>query len=289
MSAMSGYLQAADEDLLNDLQQLSFQYFKYEMNQDTGLVADKTADDWPASTSSTGMALASYIVGLERGFMGREEVVRRTLTTLRFFASSAQSTEEDASGYKGFYYHFLDLQTGKRAFKCELSTVDTAYLMIAILLVSAYFQGNSREEQEIRDLAEYLYRRVDWNWAMNGQKTICHGWKPELGFLKQQWDDFNEAILMYILAAGSPDFPISRENYLASKKKYEWKKIYDWELIYAGPLFIHQYPHMFIDFRGIQDDYTREKKIDYFLNSNYANSSTKGIRDPQSPQVCWLQ
>src|ERR1700677_16490 len=112
------------EALLETLQRESFSYFEHETNPTNGLVIDKTAPDWPASIAATGFALAAYPVGIERGFMSRSAAGERTLATLRFLWNSPHGPEPDATGYQGFYYHFLDMQTGRRARQCELSTVD---------------------------------------------------------------------------------------------------------------------------------------------------------------------
>ena len=122
-----------DDALLDRLQWETFEYFLKEVNPANGLIADKTQDDWPASIAATGLALAAYPIGVERGFMTRDAAVKIALTTLRFFRDSAQGTAPDATGYKGFYYHFLDMQTGRRAWRCELSTVDTAFLLAGAL------------------------------------------------------------------------------------------------------------------------------------------------------------
>src|SRR6202050_3088122 len=114
---------------LEKLQSETFKYFLHETNPVNGLVKDKTAPDWPASIAATGFALAAYPVGVERGFISRAAAVARTLATLRFFWNSPHGPEPDATGYQGFYYHFLDMQTGRRAQQCELSTVDSAFLL----------------------------------------------------------------------------------------------------------------------------------------------------------------
>src|SRR3984957_3277203 len=108
---------------LNKLQKESFEYFLQEINSKNGLIRDKTAENWPASIAATGMALAAYPIAVERGFMSRTKAIERTLNTLRFFWNSPQGPAPDATGYKGFYYHFLDIKTGGRAWQCELSTV----------------------------------------------------------------------------------------------------------------------------------------------------------------------
>jgi hypothetical protein len=114
---------------LEKLQRESFGYFLHETNPANGLVIDKTASDWPASIAATGLALACYPVSVERGFMPRAAAVERTLTTLRFFWNSPQGPESHTTGYRGFYYYFLDMQTDRRAWQYELSTVDSAFLL----------------------------------------------------------------------------------------------------------------------------------------------------------------
>lgn len=166
---------------LQRLQQESFSYFWHEVNPQNGLVGDKSAPDWPASIAATGMALASYPIAVDRGFIGRQLAVQRVLTTLRFFWNSAQGTEPDATGYRGFYYHFLDMQTGRRAWKSELSSVDSTFLFAGALTVAGYFLADSAEEHEIRELADALFCRADWQWMQNGADTVSHGWRPESG------------------------------------------------------------------------------------------------------------
>jgi hypothetical protein len=190
---------------------------------------------------------------------------------LRFIYNSRQGAEADATGYKGFYYHFLDMHTGKRAWKSELSTIDTALFIAGVLSAAAYFQGEDKDEAEIRQLADALYRRIDWQWALNGETTITHGWKPRSGFLPYRWeDDYSEAHIMYILALGSPTYPINQDGYKKWTSTFNVKKVYDTEYLYAGPLFIHQFSHLWIDFRGIHDEFNAKTGIDYFENSKRA-------------------
>src|SRR5213593_4643104 len=115
-------LSEEQEKLLSTLQSDAFKYFVNEVNPDSGLVKDCTKEGWPSSIAAVGMALSAYPVGVERGFITRDEAILRTLRKLRFFARSEQSQSPNATGYKGFYYHFLDMQTGRRAWECEIST-----------------------------------------------------------------------------------------------------------------------------------------------------------------------
>lgn len=255
---------------LDRLQHQSFNYFLYEANAVNGLVIDKTAPDWPASIAATGLALAAYPVGVERGHMSRAAAVERTLLTLRFFWRSPQGPEHNATGYMGFYYHFLDMQTGRRAWQCELSTVDSAFLLAGALTARVYFDANTVDESEIRTLADALYRRADWQWAQNQGATVTHGWMPESGFLDHRWQGYDEALLLYVLGLGSPTHPLPEQSYVAWASTYRWECSYGQEYLYAGPLFTHQLSHVWIDFRGIQDAFMRDRGIDYFENSRRA-------------------
>ena len=277
-----------DDEFLQHLQKSSFGYFIHEANDANGLVLDKTADDWPASIAAVGMALTAYPVGVERGFIGRERAVQRTLTTLRFFAQSEQSDAEDATGAHGFYYHFLDMKTGKRAWQCELSSIDTALFIAGALAAGRYFDGADAGEAEIRALVKLLYERIEWDWMLDGGPTLSHGWKPEpgTGFLPYRWEGYDEALVLYVLALGSPTHPIGPASYAAWSSTYEWKNVYGIDYLYAGPLFIHQMSHVWIDFRGIQDAFMRDKGIDYFENSRRATlvQQQYAVRNPQGLQ-----
>src|ERR1043165_351322 len=230
--------------MLDRLQRDTFDYFLQEENPANGLIADKTREDWPASIAAVGLALAAHPIGIERGFCSRNEAIKKTLAALRFFWTSPQSTAADATGYEGFYYHFLEMQTGKRAWKCELSTIDSAFLFAGMLTAAAYFDHDSTDEHEIRGLANGLYARADWPWALNGGATLTHGWKPESGFLQYRWQGYDEALLLYVLALGSPTHPLSGDSYAAWSSTYEWKNCYGYDYLYAGSLFTHQLSHM---------------------------------------------
>ena len=280
-------------ETLDTLQRASFGYFVHEANPVNGLVRDKTQEDAPASIAAVGLALSAYPVGVERGFMSRAEAVARTLATLRFFRGSPQGNETDATGYKGFYYHFLDMQTGRRVWKCELSTVDSAFLLAGMLTAAAFFANETADEHEIRTLADELYRRADWQWACNGEATVTHGWKPESGFLPYRWQGYDEALLLYLLGLGSPTHPLPEESYAAWSSTYQWRTVYDHEFLYAGSLFTHQLSHVWVDFQAIQDAYMREKNIDYFENSRRATyvQQQYAIRNPHQfdgyGENCW--
>jgi hypothetical protein len=275
--------QATESELLDNLRRAIVDYYLTESNPQNGLIADRNEPGSPSSIAAVGMGLSVYIVAVVRGILSRADAVDRTLALLRFLNSSQQGPEPNATGYKGFYYHFLDMQTGRRAIECELSTVDTAIMMAGILTAASYFTANDEKEIELRKLADSLYRRVDWQWALNEGTTISHGWKPESGFLPYRWDTgYSEAIILYALALGSPTFPVDPQGYKEWISTFEWKKVYDIEYLYAGPLFIHQMSHLWLDFRGIHDDFNRKVGIDYFENSRRATLIHRqyGIENP---------
>ena len=267
---------------LTDLEWVTIEYYLHQVNSENGLVADKTSKGAPASIAAVGMALATAPFAVERGLLPRELVARIVLTRLRFFRDSPQGTAPDATGYKGFYYHFLDMKSGRRFGKCELSTIDSTFLLAGMLAAATYFDHEVANEHEIRTLADELYRRVDWRWAQGGGASVTHGWTPEGGFLPYRWSGYDEAMLLYVLGLGSPSYPLPEESYAAWASSYEWKRIYDQELLYSGPLFTHQLSHIWIDFRGIQDAFMRDRGIDYFENSRRATYVQReyAIRNP---------
>lgn len=281
-----------DSDLLL-IQRAAFSYFEHETNPANGLVLDKTAPNWPASIAAVGMGLACYAVAVEQGFVTRQEAAERVLTTLRFFWHSPQGPEPDATGYHGFYYHFLDMQTGRRAAQCELSTVDTVFLLAGALTCGQYFAGNTAQEREIRTLADALYCRADWVWALNNQDTVAMGWTPEHGFLAARWEGYDEALLLYVLGLGSPTCPLPAQSYQSWASAYQWQHSYGIDYLYAGSMFTHQLSHIWIDFRGLQDEFMRQKGTDYFENSRratlvqqrYAIDNPGGFKGYN--QFCW--
>lgn len=256
--------------ILDKIQRHTFDYFRSEANPHNGLVADRSGGNAPASIAATGAALACYPIGVERGYWSRAEATQRTLATLRFFEASEQSSRTNATGYQGFYYHFLDLNSGQRIWKCELSTLDSALLVAGMLAGAQYFDLDNAEEREIRDRAETLYRRVDWQWACAGGPLLTQGWKPGSGFLPTHYNGYDETLLMHMLALGSPTHALEPATYEAYTRSYQWKHVYGHEHLVAGPLFIHQLSHAWIDFRGLQDAFMREKNCDYFENSRRA-------------------
>ncbi len=202
--------------------------------------------------------------------MARVDAAALTLLTLRFFCNSRQGDEADVTGYKGCYYHFLDMRTGTRVWQSELSLIDTTLLLAGVLTAGVYFGEDNPCEIEIRQHADAIYRRIDWHWSRGGKATVRQGWRPESGFLQYGWEGYSEATILYVLGLASPEHPLPPDCYPACTETYQWENIYDYELLYAGPLFIHYFSHAWIDFGGIRDRFMRDKRSDYFENSRRA-------------------
>lgn len=261
------------DPFLADLEERTFRFFWDTANPQNGLVPDRYPTPSYSSIAAVGFGLTTYPIGVERGYVTREAARQRVLATLRFFRDAPQNeTARGAAGYKGFFYHFLDMKTGERFGDTELSTVDTAIFLAGALFCQSYFSGTDPEEVEIRALAEEIYRRVDWRWAQVHAPAISHGWTPEDGFLEYDWRGYNEAMLVYLLALGSPTFPVEATAWTEWTSTYDksWRTEFGQEYLGFAPLFGHQYTHVWMDFRKIQDDYMRKRGLDYFENSRRA-------------------
>lgn len=272
-------LPQARRAMLDDLEKRTFDFFVDSANVDNGLIPDhwppNKGGDYFSSIASVGFGLTAYGIGVERGWMKRSEAVERTLTTLRFFDAAPQGDQEDATGDHGFFYHFLDMKTGRRyhgAKWVELSTIDTTLLLGGVLFSESYYDRDTKDEQEIRRLADEIYRRVDWQWASPRAPLVAMGWTPKAGFIRADWRGYNEAMLLYILALGSPTHPAADGAWQAWTESYDntWGEFQGQEHLGFAPLFGHQYSQVWIDFRGIRDAYMREHDLDYFQNSRRA-------------------
>lgn len=256
---------------LDTLEERTFRYFWDLADPRTGLAPDRAPTRSFASIGATGFALTAYPIGIERGYISRKEGHARVLATLRFLKAARQDTARaGAAGYRGFFYHFVTPETGARFEAVELSTMDTALLLGGVLFCQSYFNHVAGDEVEIRAVAESLYVRADWQWASARPPTIGHGWTPEEGFLPYDWRGYNEAMLLYILALGSPTYPVTPAAWSAWESGYRWGSFQGQEHLGFAPLFGHQYTHVWIDLRGIQDGAMRERGTDYFENSRRA-------------------
>lgn len=244
-----------DYSFLDELERASFLFFRECAHPTTGLVKDRdkaagAASFRVASIAATGFGLSAWCLADQRGWVTSAQARDYVLKTLRFIA-------REFPNERGFYFHFVDWETGAREWNSELSSIDTALLLCGVLTCRAYFA-----DAEIRALATEIYDRADFDWMRNGGATLTHGWKPESGFLNSRWNSYCELMMLYLLALGSNRHPISPDAWHAWKRpvlRYAGE-----EFIYdpAAPLFIHQYSHAWFDFRGKRDAYA-----DYFENS----------------------
>ncbi len=244
----------ADNPFFNDLEQRGLQYFNEHSDAVTGLTRDRAPTDGtssysPASIAATGFALTAWCVGDSRGWMSHDEVMSRTLTVLHFIHDHVEQEH-------GWIYHFVDAHTGQRMWRSEASTIDTA-----LFLKGALFAREYLHDAEVTQLVNDLYNRIDWTWAMNGGTTLTHGWRPEGGFLKGRWDSYSELLGMYLLGIGAPSKALPAETWKA------WRRgpvvtYHNLTFIQCPPLFTHQYPQAWFDFRGRSDGLT-----DYWQNS----------------------
>ena len=263
-----------------DLEERTFRFFWETGNPRNGLIPDRFPTPSFASISAVGFGLTAYPIGVERGYISREAARQRVLATLRFFASEVNQ--------HGFFYHFIDMRSGARSNESEVSTVDTALLLAGMLFCQTYFDGDDPEEIEIRTLAEEIYRRVDWTWAQPRPPAVALAWTPEGGFAGLDWNGYNEAMLVYLLALGSPTHPVDEQAWTLWTSSYDkyWGTLYDQTYLSFAPLFGHQYTHVWVDFRGIQDSYMREHGLDYFENSRRATYAQRryAIANPKQFQ-----
>jgi hypothetical protein len=179
------------------------------------------------------------------------------------------------TGDRGFFYHFLDMKTGTRFETIELSTIDTALLLAGALFCQSYFDRDDAGETEIRTLAEKLYRDADWAALSPRPPLVSHGWTPEEGFNTYDWRGYDEAMILYVLAIGSPTHAAPPAAWKEWTSTYRWGRFSGQEYILFAPLFGYQYSQVWIDFRGIRDEFLRGKGIDYFENSRRATHAQR--------------
>jgi hypothetical protein len=291
-------LTSEQEVMLDSIQQKTFLFFVNEHHPEWGIVKDRTASWAPSSIAASGFGIPSFAIGVERNWITREEAAEITLNMLNFYKNSEQSADTAAAGYKGFYYHFHKMDTGTRAWTCELSSVDTGLLMMGVIFARNYYNSDNEVEKQIREIATFLLERIDWNFLempSGGEfaHTISMGWYPESGLHHMGWKGYNEALFLYILAAGSGMENVER-SYNAWLNSYKWKTPYEgYSHAAFPPLFGHQFSQAFIDFRGIADSFMQEKEIDYFENSRRATYVQRlyAIDNPHGwvgyDSLCW--
>lgn len=277
---------AADQALLDDLERRTFLFFWELADPRTRLIPDR----WPtpsfSSVAAVGFGLNAYAIGAERGYVTRAAAAERTLATLTSLLSLPQGPQPTGvAGDRGFFYHFLVMDTGMRFETVELSTIDTTLLLAGVLASGRYFDRDTPAERAIRERADALYRRADWAHFQElppHPPRVSMGWRPEDGFIDYDWRGYNEAILLYVLALGSPTHPVTADAFDAYTSTYTWGTFEGQEHLAFDPLFGHEYSHAWIDFRGIRDRFLGAKGIDYFENSRRATLAQRAyaMRNP---------
>ena len=260
-TAVARRLTPGDDDFLEDLCHRAFRFFLEQTDPHTGLVFDRARADGSrvpgasrhvASIAATGFGLTALGIGVARGWMERVRAVEQVRATLRFFAA-------DATHEHGWFFHFLDVGTGRRVWRCEVSSIDTA-----LLLAGALAARQALDDPEISQLVQRIWERLDFAWMSNGDPLLLsHGWNPERGFLPGRWDRYSELPILYMLGIGSPGRPMPPQSW------YAWKRppVHFDGFSYVGDasLFTHQYPQAWLDLRGLRDG--PPSGIDYFANS----------------------
>ncbi len=260
--------------LLDDVERRSFHYFWDLADPNTHLIPDRAPTPSFSSIAAVGFGLTAYGIGAERGYVTRTSAAQRTLATLQSMLAMKQGPDpRGVSGYKGLFYHFLDMKSGERFETVELSTVDTALLVAGALFAQSYFDRDDPTEKAIRDDAEQLYGRIDWTWEQVRPPAISMGWTPEQGFHTYDWRGLNEAMIVVLLALGSPTHPVDPSAWAEYHKTDRWDTFYGQPHFTFPPLFGHQYTQVWIDMRGIQDPVIKVHGIDWFENSRRATQA----------------
>jgi hypothetical protein len=274
------------DPLLEDIERRTFDFFWETAEPETGLVPDR----WPkppfSSIAAIGFALNAYAIGAERRYVTRAEARARVLLTLKFLHGLPQGPESaTTAGYQGFFYHFLNFGSGLRYGNSEVSTVDTALFLAGALFAAGYFDGDDAEEKEIRRLAQELYERVNWPWSIEHVPDIRMAWSPEQQFEVHDWRGYNEGMIVYVLALGSPTHPAAAGTWDSFTSNYyrHWGTLEGQTHLTFGPMFGHQYSAVWIDYRGIKDEFMWPQGIDYFENSRRAVLAQRAyaIRNPR--------
>lgn len=284
----------APQDLVEETARRTCLYFWETIDPVHGLAPDYTQGPdnrhSPAmSIAATGFALSALPIGVARGWIARPQAVQRALASLQFLRDAPQGDAAiGTSGHHGFFYHFLHADSGTRFRDSELSTIDTALLMMGVRCIGQYFNQPTQDEQHLRALADEVSERVEWPWMQAHGKAICMGWRPETGFLSADWIGFNEAIPMMLLALGSGTHPVGPEAWAAWTSGYDrsFGEVEGITQLSFGALFAHQFTQAWVDMRGIRDAYMAARGFDYFENTRRVALAHKAyaIRNPMGWQ-----
>src|ERR1044071_1354422 len=265
------HLFASDDQFLDYVQQTSFDYFWYGANPANGLVPDRSSGSY-CSIAAVGFGLTAIGIGIDHGWISRTQGVARVVTTLNTFLQGPQGTNTTGViGYKGWFYHFLDMNTALRTGGSELSSIDTALLLGGILYAKQYFTASTPDETNIRAMADSIFNIVDWNWMAQATDAVAMGWQPTTGFSGfGNWIGYNEGMIIYCLGLGAATNPLPASAWSRSTTGYTWSTNYGQAFVPFPPLFGHQYSHCWIDFRHVADSYMNSHNSTYFENSRRA-------------------
>lgn len=261
-----------DDDLIGQIQARTFAGLAAATDPVSGLTADRWPTPSACSIAAVGFALTAWTVGVSRGWMTRDGAAGLTLRALRTLTGAPQGDQTSGvSGTRGWFYHFLNMDTGHRAGTCELSTIDTALLLAGALTAARAFDGEAEAEAEIRRLVKGMVAAVDWAFMLRPSGRFALGWSPEAGTIPYEWRGYNEAMILYILALGAEGSPVPAGAWQAWCEGYgqSWRETPAPHLAF-GPMFGHQYSQLWIDFRGLRDPFMAERGLDYFENSRRA-------------------
>jgi len=262
---------ASDDEFLEYVQETSFDYFWYGANPANGLVPDRSATNSACSIAAVGFGLTAISIGVDHGWITRTQAVARVLTTLNTFLSGPQGPgTTGVIGYKGWFYHFLDMNTALRSPDSELSSIDTTLLLAGILYSKQYFDGTNTDETTIRTMADAIFNRIDWNWMAQGTDVLSMGWFPTSGFIPNNWIGYNEGMILYCLGLGTATNPLPASAWSQWTSGYTWGTYYGQTFVPFPPLFGHEFSHCWIDFRHIADSYMNSHNSTYFENSRRA-------------------
>lgn len=246
-----------DHRLLDEIELTGFRFFAEQSHPLTGLVRDRArADGSPskgkASIAASGFAFNAWVIATERGWVTRTEALTRIRSMLHFLVTEAPRQH-------GFFYHFMEMDTGARAWKCEVSSIDSSLLYAGAIVAREYFA-----DPEITLLVNRMLGDIDWNWFRNGGQLISLSWHDESGFSRYRWNKYSEHLLMSFLALGTSPHPVEAD-YWQRWQRSPVGRYLDYIYLQEPPLFINQFPQAFMDLRDRRDAYA-----DYFHNTRLA-------------------
>ena len=285
----------SDDSLLTLVEYRTFQYFWDGAEPVSGMARERYHVDniYPdndkniITTGGSGFGLMAILVGIERGFITREEGYSRISHIVGYLRK--------ADRFHGAWPHWMNGETGKvKPFSKKddgADIVETAYLIQGLLAVRQYFIDGTDKEIVLASEIDTLWRGVEWNWfTKDGESVIYWHWSPDFGWqMNNQVQGYNECLILYVLAASSPTYPVSPSVYHKGwardgRIKGEHEK-YGYVLSlnhngaeeYGGPLFWSDYSYLGLDPRNLKDsyaDYWQENRNQTLINWQWCTRNT---------------